>query len=133
MAEGFLGGQGGGVHPRPAMGPRRPGRPPPPKPQPPPPRPPGESDLDSPFFYAPCASQNFGEGQVGMGGRGGGPPGQTPTGGGGGVAGAWWWQPELPARKRGVAPPPSEKGVKMFELAQLNVFTPDVKKGGASH
>ena len=27
-------------------------------------------------------------------------------------------------------PPHSEKGVKMFELAQLNVFTHDVKKGG---
>ena len=30
--------------------------------------------------------------------------------------------------------PPSEKGVKMFELAQLNLFTPEVRKGGgASH
>ena len=31
-------------------------------------------------------------------------------------------------------PPPSENGVKKFELAQLNVFIPDVKGGGgASH
>ena len=28
---------------------------------------------------------------------------------------------------------PSEERVKIFELAQLNVFTPDVKKGGAGH
>ena len=33
-------------------------------------------------------------------------------------------------RKWGETTPPSEKGVKMFELAQLNLFTPDVKKGG---
>ena len=52
------------------------------------------------------------------------------VGGGGGVAGAWWWQPELPGRKRGEAAPHSDKGVKMFELTQFNVFTPDVKKGG---
>ena len=25
--------------------------------------------------------------------------------------------------------PPSDKGVKMFEMAQFKVFTPDVKKG----
>ena len=48
----------------------------------------------------------------------------------GGVAGAWWWQPESPGRKRGVAPSTTKNGVRMFELAQLNVFTRDVKKGG---
>ena len=30
-------------------------------------------------------------------------------------------------------PPPPEKGVKMFELAQTNIFTPERKKGGATH
>ena len=68
----FLSGQGGGVHPGPAVGPCRLGRPPPPKPRPPPPRPPGDSDLDSLFFDASFASQNFGAGQVVVGGRGGG-------------------------------------------------------------
>ena len=29
--------------------------------------------------------------------------------------------------------PPSNKGVKMFELAQFDVFTPDIKKGGCGH
>ena len=29
----------------------------------------------------------------------------------------------------GDAPPPLEKGVKMFELSQLNLFTPEKKKG----
>ena len=67
-----------------------------------------------------------------MGRRGGDPPGQTPAGwGGGGVAGACWWQPEFPGKKRGEAAPPSAKGVMMFELARLNVFTPDIKEGGA--
>ena len=50
--------------------------------------------------------------------------------GGGGVPGGRWWQPELPGRKWGEATPPSEKGVKMFELAQHNLFTQEVKKGG---
>ena len=52
---------------------------------------------------------------------------------GGGGARGWWWQPELPGRKWGEATPPSGKWVKMFELAQLNLFTPEVKKQGASH
>ena len=30
-------------------------------------------------------------------------------------------------------PPPPEKGVKMFELAQLNLFSPEKKRGGGSH
>ena len=37
------------------------------------------------------------------------------------------------AREEEGVPTPSEKGVKMLELAQLNIFTPNVKKGGASH
>ena len=32
--------------------------------------------------------------------------------------------------KSGQAASPSDKGVKMFELAQFNVFTPNVKKRG---
>ena len=51
-----------------------------------------------------------------------------------GVVRGWWgWQPELPGQKWGeMPPPPPEKGVKMFELAQLNLFTPEKKKGGAA-
>ena len=33
-------------------------------------------------------------------------------------------------RNGGRPPPPPEMGVKMFELAQLNLFTPERKKGG---
>ena len=33
----------------------------------------------------------------------------------------------------GGAPPPPEMGVKMFELAQTNLFTPERKKGGGGH
>ena len=62
---------------------------------------------------------------------GGGPPGQTPAGGGGsrglvvatGVA----------REEEGGSAPPSERRVKMFDLAQINVCTPEVRKGGASH
>ena len=39
----------------------------------------------------------------------------------------------MPGRKKGQAAPPSDKGVQMFELAPFNVFTPDVKTGGARH
>ena len=50
-----------------------------------------------------------------------------------GVVNGWWgWQPELPGPGKGwgeVRPPP-ERGVKMFELAQTNIFTPERKKGG---
>ena len=42
----------------------------------------------------------------------------------------WWWQPKMPGRKKGQAVPPSDKGVKMFESAQFNVFTTGVKKWG---
>ena len=114
------------------MGPRYLGWPPPPKPRPSPPRPPGQSDLDSPFFDSPCASQIFEAAELVWADEGW-VHDDKPLWVGG-VAGAWWWQPKLPGRKRGVAPPPpSEKGVKMFGLARPNVFTPDVKKEGASH
>ena len=50
------------------------------------------------------------------------------------VNGLWGWQREFPgAGKRwGEVPPPPQKkmGVKMFELAQTNIFTPERKKGG---
>ena len=32
----------------------------------------------------------------------------------------------------GAPPPPPEKAVKMFELAQTNIFTPERKKGGGA-
>ena len=57
----------------------------------------------------------------------GGPQGQTPARGG---CGEWHWQPAMSGVKKGPGPPPSDKGVKMFEMGQFNVFTPDVKKGG---
>ena len=53
------------------------------------------------------------------------------------VEGSWGWQRELPGhgnkRCGEVPPPPPRKGVKMFELAQTNSFTPERKKGGANH
>ena len=57
----------GGRH-GPALEPRRPGWPPAPKTSTTPLGRPGESDLDSPFFEAPGASQNFAAGEVGVGG-----------------------------------------------------------------
>ena len=131
MAEGFLRDEGCGGHPGPAMGPGHPSWPRPPKPGAPPPCPPGESGLDCLFFDAAGASNAFGVGEVGMGGRRGGrPPGQGHAGGWG-VRGWWGWQPELPRRKwRETPPPPPEKGPKMFELAQLNLFTFQKKEGG---
>ena len=82
VAEGFFGRPGGEGHHGPTLGPRRPDWPPTPKPRPPPPGPPGESNLNSPFFYAPRASQNFGAGELGVGGCGGDPPRQTLAAGG---------------------------------------------------
>ena len=35
--------------------------------------------------------------------------------------------------RKGKVVPPSDKGVKMFEMAQLNVFSPGVNKGGVGH
>ena len=39
----------------------------------------------------------------------------------------------MPGGKKGQPGPASDKGVKMFELAQFNIFNPDVKKAGAGH
>ena len=129
MAEGFFGEEGCGDHPRPAMA-SRPGWPPPPKPGPPPPRLPGESGLDPPFFDVAGASKDLGAGEVGMGGRGRGRSSTwtSPCGRGGpkvvGVATA------VAREETGGDTPPTEKGVMMIELTQLNLFTPEVKKGG---
>ena len=53
---------------------------------------------------------------------------------------AWGWSRgcgggNVSCRRRGISgagrwPPPPERGVKMFELAQTNIFTPDRKNGG---
>ena len=70
-----------------------------------------------------------------MGGPGGGgPPGEAAAGGGGprGVVVAT----AVARAEVGGGDPPSENAVKMFELAQLNLFTPEVTRGGgggASH
>ena len=50
-----------------------------------------------------------------------------------GVPGEWHWQPEMSGGKKGQVVPLFDKGLKMFEIAQFSVFTPDVKKGGAHH
>ena len=95
---------------------------------------PPESPIWTPRFWMHRVHHKIlGQGRWVWADKGGGPPGQTAARGGGGVPGTWWWQPELPGRKWGEAPPPSEKEVKMFELAQLNVFSPELRKGGASH
>ena len=52
------------------------------------------------------------------------------------VAGSWGMQRELPGqgnKRWGQVPPPPERGVKMFELAQTNILTPERKKEGATH
>ena len=49
------------------------------------------------------------------------------------VRGGWGWQRELPGKKWGETRPPLEMGVKTFELAQLNLFIPERKKGGGPH
>ena len=112
-----------------------PGWPPPPEPGHPPPRLPGESGMDSPVFVGAGAPPAVGGGAVGMGGPGG--------GGGvvhldkplrlGVVKGSWGWQRELPGQgneRWGEVGTPPERGVKMFELAQTNIFGPERKKGG---
>ena len=52
------------------------------------------------------------------------------------VNGSSGWQRELPGPGKGwgeVPPPPPKMGVKMFELAQTNIFTPLRKKWAATH
>ena len=52
------------------------------------------------------------------------------------IEGSWGWQRELPGQgneRWGEVGVPPERGVKMFELAQTNIFTPERKKGGATH
>ena len=63
----------------------------------------------------------------------GGSTGTNPCGWGGGSRGLVVATTVARAEVGGGAPPPSEKGVKMFELAQVNVFPPEVRKGRASH
>ena len=59
-----------------------------------------------------------------MGGRkGGGSTTTNPCRWGGGGCSGLGVATGVARAKQGGAPPPSEKGVKMFELAQLNVFT----------
>ena len=105
----FLGSEGGGVHPRPAMGPSRPSWPPAPKPPPPPLGPPGESDLDSPLFYAPCASRNVGRGEVGMGGQRGFHR-DKPLRVGRGFQGSGGGNRSCPGRSGGSRPPLEKRG-----------------------
>ena len=51
------------------------------------------------------------------------------------VEGSWGWHRELPGlgKRWGEVGDPPERGVKMFELAQTNIFTPEQKKGGGTH
>ena len=51
------------------------------------------------------------------------------------VDGSRGWQRELlgPGKRWGEVGDPPEMGVKMFELAQTNFFTPERKKGGGGH
>ena len=68
----------------------------------------------------------------GMGGRGGGVQLDKPLRLGM-VEGWWGWQQELPEKKGGETPPHLDMGVKMYELAQTNLFTSQRKKRGATH
>ena len=119
------------------MGPGCPGWPRLPKPGHPPPRRPGESGLDFPVFVAAGAPPAVGGGGWVWVDEGGVVHLDRPLRLG--VVNGWsGWQPELPGpgKKWGeVQPPPPfpEMGVKMFELAQTNLFTPTRKKRGATH
>ena len=50
------------------------------------------------------------------------------------VNGSWGWQRELPGpgKRWGEVGDPPEMGVKMFEMVQTNIFTPERKKGGGT-
>ena len=137
LAQGVDGVEGCGGPPGPAMGPGSPGWHPPPKPGHPPRRRPGESGMDSPVFVGAGAPPAVGGG-AGYGWTGGGgfvhldEPlrlGWSRGRGGGNVS----------CQGRGTRgggeppPPPPERRVKMFELAQTNIFSPERKKGGATH
>ena len=92
--------------------------------------------MDSPVFVGAGAPPAGGGGAVGMGGRGGGgvvhldKPLRL-----GVVEGSWGWQRDLPGlgKRWGEVGDPPKRGVKMFELAQTNIFTPERKKSGATH
>ena len=51
----------------------------------------------------------------------------------GGVPRVWQWRAEMPGGggEKGKVVPSADKGVKMLEMAQFKVFSPDVKNGGA--
>ena len=109
LAEDFFGRLAGGCNHGLALAPAVLTSPHPPQPRPPPPGRPGESLLDSPFFYAPHASQHFGAREVWADERGihhDKPLRVGGWGGGGGLAGDWWWQPEMTGRQKGQVPPP---------------------------
>ena len=59
--------------------------------------------------------------------------GDKPLRVGEGGPGLWQWQLEKPGGglKKGKVVPPSDNGVKMFDTAQFNFFTPYDKKGAA--
>ena len=121
---------GGRGHHGPTMGPCHPAGSPTPKPQPLPAGPP-VSPIETICFLMHRAHHKFlGQGRWVWANEGG--IHQYKPLCVGGVAGDWWWQEEMPWGKGGQTAPPSDKGVKMFELVQFNIFTPDVKKGGPS-
>ena len=68
-----------------------------------------------------------------MGGPGRGYTGTNRCGYGGGGSRGLVVATRVARAEMGGAPPPSDKGVKMFELAELNVFIPKVRRGGATH
>ena len=104
----FLGGQGGGVHPGPAIGPRRLGRPLAPKPRPPPPRPP-ESPIWTLLFFMHCVHHKIlGQGRWVWEDEGG-VNRTNPCGWAGlqGLGGGNW---SCPGGTGGCRPPPHRKG-----------------------
>ena len=114
VAAAFFARLGGGGHHGYAPGPRPLGRPQPPGPRPPLSLAPESSMWILQFFHAPHASQDFGVGEVGVGGAARGSKGQTPTSRDGGISEEWHWQLEMPVGKKGQLAPPFGKGVKML-------------------